>query len=174
MDTSILQPGDCILFGGKSFISRGIKWFTDSKYSHVAIYVGGGEGFCIEATEAGVEKNPVAPLMAKAACYAVRRIPNLTVEQAELMKAKAYSLIYDGYDFVQLASLGLYYGVRKIFGKAPAFLVRNAQGKMICSELFAVAALTIPLKFKKQTKLVTPDTLADTNLMTTILTMENK
>lgn len=173
MDSTSLQAGDCILFSGKGFVSRGIKFFTDSKWTHAAIYVGGGEGFVIEATAAGVEKNPLAPLLKKASAYCVRRIPDLTVEQAELMKEKAYGLIYEEYDFVQLVSLGIYYAFRKI-GISCGWLVRNAPGKMICSELYAVCALCVPLKFKSKTKLVTPAMLYETRLMTTVEEFENK
>ncbi len=173
MSSLILQPGDCILFSGKGFVSRGIMWFTSSKYSHVAMYVGGGEGYVIEATAAGVEKNKLEPLINHSSGYCVRRIPGLTVEQAELMKDKAYGLIYDKYDFVQLLSLGLYYGMRKL-GISCSWLVRNVPGKMICSELYAVCCLTIPLKFKSRTKLVTPETLHETDLMETILEVDCK
>lgn len=171
----IYQPGDCFLFSGDSFVSRGIKWFTNSEWSHVAMYVGGGEGYVIEATAAGVEKNKLDSLTKHATKYCARRIPRLTVEQSENMKTAAYSMIasQDPYDFIQLASLGLYFGIRKIFGKAPAWLVKNTKNSMICSELFAVCALTIPLKFAKQTKLVTPATLFDTDLMETVYMFES-
>lgn len=173
MPTLILHPGDCILIQGKSFVSRGIMWFTKSKYSHVAMYVGGGKGYIVEATAAGVEINKLEDLIKHSSAYAVRRIPGLTVDQAEAMKDKAYALIYDDYDFVQLASLGLYYLLRKC-GISWSLLVRSARNKMICSELFAVCCLVIPIKFKSKTKLVTPDTLYTTSLMETILEFEHK
>lgn len=140
------------------------------------MYVGGGEGYVIEATEAGIEKNPLGPLLKKANAYCVRRIPKLTVEQAELMKEKAYSLLYDQsdkYDFIQLLSLGLYYGFRKI-GITCSWLVRNNPNKMICSELFAVCCLVIPLKFKSRIKLNTPASLYETPQMETVEHVETK
>jgi len=162
----MLQPGDCILFSGKSLISRGIRWFTDSKWNHAAIYVGGGGQFVIEATAAGVEKTALKELL-KCEAVCVRRIPDLKVEDAELMKDRAYGLIYDNYDYAQIASLGIYFLFRKIGIKIP-WLVRNAKSEMICSELFAVCALVIPVRFERETKLVTPDSLYQTDKMNTM------
>lgn len=157
------QPGDVILFAGKSWISRGIEWFTDSKYSHAALYV--GNGYIIEATEAGVEKN----LLTFKGCsgHCVRRMPGLTSDAAKAIVAKAESLIYDNYDFLQLLTLGVYYGFRRL-GITWSALVANMPNKMICSELVAVSYLVVPDKFKDQTKLVTPDTLYTTSLLQTI------
>ena len=173
MDTSILQPCDVILLSGKNFISRGIKFFTDSKYSHAALYVGGGEGYVIEATAAGVEKNRLNDIIKKDSAYCVRRIPDLTVDQAEAMKAKAYSLIYEDYDVLQMLTLGVYFAFRKL-GITWSALVSNAKNRMVCSELVAVACLCIPLKFRNKTKLVTPEDLHSTDKLVTILEAEVK
>lgn len=167
MDTSILQPGDCILIGGASFISRGIKLFTGSKYSHCMMYVGGGDGFVIEAIESGVEKTPLSKAIKGATDICARRIPGLTVEQVECMKDKAYSLIYEDYDYLQIAGLAVYQALKAIGIKWMALIPSNST-KMICSELYAVCAMTIPLKFKVRAKLVTPETLASTTDMKTI------
>lgn len=173
MDLTKLQPCDVIFFSGKGFVSRGIRFFTNSEWSHVALYVGGGEGYVIEATAAGVEKNKLAPLIKHAAKWEVRRFDNLTVEEAELMKAKAYSLIYENYDFLQVLSLGVYYAFRKI-GLTWSALVANTNGKMICSELVAVCALCINRKFKSKTKLVTPKTLYDSCHLHKVYELENE
>lgn len=167
MDTKLLYPGDVILFSGTGFVSRGIKFFTNSEWSHAALYVGGGDGYIIEATQAGVEKTKMADVMLHASKICVRRYRGLTLEQVELLKDKAYSLIYDRYDYAQLLSLGVYFAFRKV-GLTWAALVRNLPGKMICSELVAVCYLTLPVKFKARTKLVTPETLGATDLLDTV------
>lgn len=167
MDTKLLQPGDVILFSGKGFISRGIKWFSNSRWSHVGLYVGGGGGYIIEATEAGVEKTALAPLVAKAQAVCVRRRAGLTVEQVEQIKDKAYGLIYDGYDFVQLLSLGIYFAFRKL-GITWSALVRNSRNRMICSELVAVCFSVLPIRFRAKTKLVTPEDLYVTKELDTV------
>jgi hypothetical protein len=167
LDLKSLIPGDCVLVGGKGIISRGIKWFTDSKYSHAAIYIGGGKNYVIEATMAGVEKNPISDLLDHAESLCIRRIPELTAEDAAAMKDKAYQLLYESYDILQFISYIPYFIFRK-FGINLPFLVFNKRNKMICSELYAVCALAAGVKFAKNVKFVTPEILYETKKMITI------
>ncbi len=160
----MLKPGDVILFQGKSFVSRGIMWFTDSEYSHAALYV--GDGYIIEATAAGVEKNRLD--FSHCSSYCIRRAEWLTDGQISRIVEKAYALIYDEYDMKQLFTLGAYYFFRKL-GITWAALVANMPNRMICSELVAVCYLTIPMVFREKTKLVTPDTLYTTTLLKTVI-----
>lgn len=155
MDTSILQPGDFILFSGKSFISRGIKFFSKSKWTHVAFFV--GNGYIIEATAAGVEKNLLAPLIKKTEAIAVMRVPNLTVEQMELMKAKAYAMLGEKYDVWQLLTFSVYFTLRKI-GIIWPLLIGDRAGEVVCSTFGAMLLMVIPLKLCKRIKQATPDT----------------
>jgi hypothetical protein len=166
MSVSPIQPGDVILFRGKSFLSRGIMAITKSKYSHAALAVSGTE--VIEATGSGVEKNALQPLLDACDAYCVRRIPGLTVEQVELIKTKAYSLICYKYDTIQLVSLGAYFAARKL-GLTWSALVADMPGRMICSELVAACMLCLPIKFAKRAKLVTPQTLAETDQLSTVI-----
>ena len=161
-----LYPCDIVLFAGKSFISRGIKLFSGSKWSHTALFL--GSGYVIEATQAGVEKNLLAPLVKKADRIAVLRIFNLTVENTELMKAKAYSLLGDKYDFLNLVTLAPYFILRKLGINAP-FLVGSKAGEVICSELVAQCAMAIPIKFAKNPKLVSPETIYRSDRVTKVL-----
>lgn len=171
LDTKLLMPGDCILVSGKGFISRGIKWFTNSKYSHVALYIGGGEGYVIEATAAGVEKNKFSSLLKGADGICIRRYPGLTIEQVELIKQKAYGLLYENYDFLQFLSMVPYFLLRKI-GITWNALLFNKRTKMICSELFGVCYYAAGILFKssmKKLKSLTPEDLySDKKLITVI------
>lgn len=38
-----VKPGDLVFVSGTDWISYIIRWVTKSKYSHMAIYIGGGE-----------------------------------------------------------------------------------------------------------------------------------
>jgi hypothetical protein len=156
MDIGSLRPGDIIFFQGKSFISRGIRAFTDSKWSHVALYV--GDGYIIEATAAGVEKNVLRPLIYRANRVAVGRIPNLTVDNQHRMIDKAYSMIGDKYDVWQLLTFSLYFAFRKI-GIIWPFLIGDKAGEVVCSALVAICCMIIPLKFGKTLKAVSPETI---------------
>lgn len=161
MSNKIFQPGelhegDFILFAGKVFISRGIEAISGSKWSHAAIYV--GNDYVIEATETGVEKNLLTPLIKQAKHIAVMRIPNLSVDDMERMKAKAYAMLGDHYDFLNLLTLAPYYLLRKL-GITCNFLVFSTPGSVICSELCAECAMVIPFLFAKLAKLVAPQTI---------------
>ena len=155
-----LHSGDMILFAGNSFISRGIKLFSGSKYSHAAQFV--GNGYVIEANQPGVEKNLLEPLIKSAAHICILRVPNLTVDNAELMKDCAYSMLSVGteYDVLNLVSLAPYFLLRKLGINAP-WLVFSAKGEVICSELCARSLINIGIKLAKQAKLVSPGLMYD-------------
>jgi hypothetical protein len=159
MSDKIFEPGelhtsDFILFAGKSFISRGIELF-DGKYSHSAQLV--GNGYIIEANQPGVEKSLLAPLIKAADHICVLRVPNLSVDDSEIMKNGAYSQMTVGtkYDFVNLVSLAPYFLLRKIGISAP-WLVWSKTGRVICSELCARDLRAINIKLAKDDKLVSP------------------
>lgn len=160
-----IHPGDVIFFKGKSFISRGIRWFTKSEWNHVALAVDGT--YIIEATAAGVERNKIELALKKCEKFMIRRIDSLTVAESELLKTKAYSLFYDNYDFLQLISMAPYFLFRRIGWNLP-FLIFNSRGKMICSELVAVCYAAAGYKFSKRLKTETPDSLSKNSLFTTM------
>jgi hypothetical protein len=155
-----LHSGDFILFAGKSFIARGIKLFSGSKWTHAAQLV--GNGYVIEANQPGVEKSLLAPLIKSASHICILRVPNLTVDNAELMKDAAYSMLSVGteYDIINLISLAPYFLLRKIGINAP-WLVWSAKGEVICSELCARSLLTICIKLASKAKLVSPGLMYD-------------
>lgn len=163
-----LEIADCVLLSGEGVSSRGIEWFTDSKYSHAAIYV--GDGKVIESTKAGVEKNKLHTLLKRADEYCIRRIPNLSLSQKRLIKNKAYSLLYTDYDTLQLISYIPYFILRKIGVDLP-WLIFNKKSKMICSELYVVCVMAggVKLCSDNNIKKITPATLYRTNKMITII-----
>lgn len=167
LPSHICQTGDCILLRGESFISKSIRKFTNSEWSHVAIYVGGGKRKTIDASLGGVRVSTIDKLMQDASAICIRRIPNLTVEEAERMKDKAYSMVYQPYDVPQFLSLGLYF-ILSALGINANWIIANGRSRYICSEAYAVCALTIPLEFADSVKQVVPETLFKTDLMNTI------
>lgn len=163
-----IYPGDIIFFRGRSFISRGIRWFTNSKWNHVGMALDGTN--LIEATAAGVEKNNLEELLKRSEKFCIRRVPDLTVEEVELMKDKAYALLYDEYDFLQFISMIPYFLLRKIGINCP-FLLFNSRDKMICSELVSVLLWTIDIKIvknMKSLKKITPEDLYKFNRLNTV------
>jgi hypothetical protein len=151
-----LQAGDVILFKDESWISRSIQWFTDSDWNHVALYV--GDGYIIEATEVGVEKN----LLKKRLKHCVRMLSlrkDLNEEARKLIIDKAHALVYEGYDFVQFICLFLYFLLRKI-GIRIRQLVLNKRTQMICSEVIYVCYLTAGIKLSEKPEIFTPQSIA--------------
>lgn len=156
-----LRPGDVILFSGESWISKSIKWFSDSEWNHVAFYV--GDGYIIESTEAGVEKNSLEKRLKHVDKLLVRRCLLVSEEEIKKMIDYAEQVIYDGYDFLQLLSLGLYFLLRKI-GIRWRLLVQNNRNRFICSELIYYLYLKIGIKIASHPELVTPQTIATSNI----------
>jgi len=139
------QPGDFILIDGKGFVSDGIEWFEGGKYSHIAVYVGGGIRGIIEAVAHGVQFSTVDVLLKRAESICVRRIPNLTVDASERMKSEAYSMLHKKYDYLQFASLGLYLLLKKV-GITWKRLIKNLPNKLICSEVAGRCAAQVPFE----------------------------
>lgn len=164
---NLFQVGDCIIISGNGFVADGIEWITSGKASHVAIYIGGGEQFVIEARMHGIEKNSVNRLFKDVNHFVVRRIPGLTVEQAEKMKEKAYSFLGKHYDFRLFSSLGAYYLLKKI-GITWNALLGNNKNEMICNELYRLCAEEAGYSFSNNPKSETPKTYLETDKLQTV------
>lgn len=167
-DTKTLHTADIVLVAGKGWISKSIMFLTDSKWSHAALYVGGGRQAVLEAVDDGVEENPFVTTAKGHTRIAIRRLPDLTVEQAEAIKAVAYKELNRPYDYVQLVTLGVYSVVRKYLGVRWSALVKNSKKSMICSELVEVAYAAAGVHFAKKDKMVTPDTLGEAENLVTV------
>ncbi|MEM3407863.1 MAG: YiiX/YebB-like N1pC/P60 family cysteine hydrolase [Nitrososphaerota archaeon] len=153
-----LKPGDIILFSGESWISKSIQWFTDSKWNHVAFYV--GDGYIIESTEVGVEKNLLKNRLKHCNELLVRRCILIQREEdINFLILKAHDMIYRGYDFLQFLGLGIYFLFRKI-GIRLRFLVPNSRQRFICSEFIYFLFLHIGIHIGKRPELVTPQSIA--------------
>lgn len=167
-DTKILHPADIVLVAGKGWLSKSIMFLTNSKWSHAALYVGGGRQAVLEAVDDGVEENPFVTTAKGHTRVAIRRLPGLTVQQAEAIKTEAYKRLNKPYDFVQLVTLGVYEVARKYLGVRWSALVKNSKRAMICSELVEVAYGAAGINFARKDKMVTPDTLADAENLVTV------
>ena len=167
-DTQALNPGDIVLVAGKGWLSKSIMFLTDSKWSHVALYIGGGRRAVLEAVDDGVEENAFATTAKGHTRIAIRRLPGLTVEQAEAIKTAAYRELNRPYDYVQLVTLGVYSLARKYLGLRWSALVKNKKRAIICSELVELAYGAAGVHFAGKDKMVTPDTLAAAENLITV------
>jgi len=104
----------CIQNKEGNFISNGIRWFTNGKVSHIAMYVGGGKNFIIEYTIGGCQHNRIQKYLKYPYKIWVRRIKDLTVDMASKIKDEAYKDIGKGYDYVAYAGYMFFQGLEKI------------------------------------------------------------
>jgi uncharacterized protein YycO len=152
-----LKVGDVLLFKGESWISKAIMWFTNSEWSHVAIYA--GDGRIYESTETGVELNVLKFRINHCERILVKRyMEPLTDSDREKMIQKATELIYENYDIWQFIGLGIYFLFRKL-GIRFSFLIPNSRRKMICSELVYVLYLAMGKKLSDNPKTFTPESI---------------
>lgn len=161
------QPGDLLFIHGDSFWSDGISWLTTKNGgpSHVAVYVGGGNRQLIGAVKHGVSLDTVDIMLKHAEHFSVRRIPDLTVERAETMKAEAYAMLGKKYDKLQFASMALYLSIRKVTGIEWTWLIKDVKGKYVCSAFAYKVCLAGGFKFVTPESRITPyDEFTDTRL----------
>jgi len=162
-----LCVGDCLITYGKGIDSYGSRWFTSFKVSHTAIYVGGGDSYVIEAVPDGVIKTRFSDFIKDKTFLCVRRIPNLTVENAEKMKSAAYDFLNTPYNFFQRISLSLYSTFRK-FGLYFPLFVRNRPSPVISSELWYDCAKAAGFRIRTVNGAVTPEVLLTTSKLATV------
>ena len=164
----MLQPCDIILVAGTSRLSRGIMLMTGSPWSHAILYVGGGRQRVIEAINgASVEANSLETALQDCSRACVRRYPGLTVEDAEIIKGKAYSMVGMDYDEEQNFGLAIYNLLRKIGIKAP-WLVANDKAKFNCSETVNIAYRAAMIVLAEAPEMETPASLGETSKLVTV------
>lgn len=84
IDESDLRSGDLLFSSSLGITSLGIRAFSASSVSHVALYL--GEGQIAEATGAGVQVISVQQALAHSDKLFALRVPDLTPDQATAMK----------------------------------------------------------------------------------------
>lgn len=161
------QPGDLLFIKGDTFWSDGISWLTSKNGgpSHVAVYVGGGKQAQIGAVKYGVSLDTVGYMLQHAKFFAIRRIPDLTVANAEKMKDAAYGLLNKKYDRWQFVTLALYLVIRKLTKFEWVWLIKDVKGKYVCSALGYKVCLAGGFKLVTPENRITPcDMFTDTRL----------
>ncbi|SQA97328.1 Uncharacterized distant relative of cell wall-associated hydrolases [Cedecea neteri] len=92
-----LRPGDLLLSSTISLTSVGIRLFSTSAVSHVAIYIGQGE--VAEAVGSGVQIVTLEEAMQHSDKLLALRFPELTPEQANSIRKFAHSKSGKGYNY---------------------------------------------------------------------------
>ncbi|HBX3987763.1 TPA: YaeF family permuted papain-like enzyme, partial [Klebsiella pneumoniae subsp. pneumoniae] len=94
---SDLRSGDLLFSSSLGVTSLGIRAFSASSVSHVALYV--GEGQVAEATGAGVQVITLQQALAHSDKLFALRVPDLTPDQATTMKSFAWQVKDSGYNY---------------------------------------------------------------------------
>ncbi|EPM5598201.1 YaeF family permuted papain-like enzyme [Citrobacter braakii] len=92
-----LKPGDLLFSSSLGVTSFGIRAFSTSSVSHVAVYLGDNE--VAEATGAGVQIISLKKAENHSDKLFALRVPNLTPQQAEEIKTFAYKIKDSGYNY---------------------------------------------------------------------------
>jgi hypothetical protein len=89
VEAAALQAGDILLTTDPTLTSASIRLMTFAPVSHAAVYIGDGQ--VVEALGSGVRVRDFEELQAEATVVLVLRYPELTAEQATLIREYAVS-----------------------------------------------------------------------------------
>jgi uncharacterized protein YycO len=98
LEPEVLQPGDILLTSEPTLTSASIRLMTFAPVSHAAVYV--GDRRVVEAVHSGVRVRDLEEILAEAAMVLVLRYPELTAEQAVLIKEYAVNKSGAGFNFL--------------------------------------------------------------------------
>jgi hypothetical protein len=148
-----IETGDLILTSGRGIYARGIQWFTESKYNHVAIAL--DSNLLIEA-KWHVEINPIKDYNE----FDVYRLKS-GLSDMEKQKMRNYLIQMHGTDYDVFQIFG--YIVQALFGGENMF---NNPKNVICSELgdYAYSILGYDILPEVRKGDITPDQTAESEL----------
>ena len=93
-----LRPGDILLTSAPSLRAAGIQLFTFAPVSHAAVYIGDGE--IVEAVMPSVRARGIKEVLKEETVVLVLRHPELTEEQARLIREYALSKSGTGFNLL--------------------------------------------------------------------------
>jgi hypothetical protein len=143
-----LQPGDVLLVEGKGRISAGIKYLTQSTWSHSALYVGAIAGAASSGephvlVEANIDEGVVSAPLSKYLHCQTRICRPVGLSRADCEKVCRYASdrIGLGYDFKNVIDLMRYLLPWPVtcWSRQPIALGSGDASRTICSSLIAQA-----------------------------------
>lgn len=133
MNPTNLKTGDVLHCSGKRILSRLIKWFTRSKFSHSALFIEiWGQPYVIDAQDDGVNLRPWKAWNDKYGYDITAMRSSVEFDSKEFAKRSMIKIGHTGYDFV---SLLIRQPIRIIFDTW--HVKKNESEKMFCSEYVA-------------------------------------
>jgi uncharacterized protein YycO len=98
LETEVLRPGDILLTSEPTLISASIRLMTFAPVSHAAVYVGDRQ--VVEAVGSGVRVRDLDEILGEATMVLVLRYPELTAEEATLIREYAVNKSGVGFSFL--------------------------------------------------------------------------
>jgi uncharacterized protein YycO len=98
LEPEALRPGDILLTSSPSIQAAGIQLLTLAPVSHAAVYIGGGE--IVEAVMPNVRSRSIEDVRKHETVAVVLRHPDLTGEQARLIREYALGKSGTGFSFL--------------------------------------------------------------------------
>ena len=96
-----LRAGDILLSAEDTLRSAGIQLVTFAPVSHAAVYV--GDGMVVEAVGGGVQTRTVAQLLEEETVILALRVPELSAEQAQGVRASAMRKVGRRFNYAGVA-----------------------------------------------------------------------
>lgn len=110
LESEVLQSGDILLTSVPTLASAGIRLMTFAPVSHAAVYIGDRQ--VVEAVRSGVRVRDIEETLAEEAVVLVLRYPELTAEQAALIKEYAVKKAGAGFNFLGI-TLGIPFSINR-------------------------------------------------------------
>jgi uncharacterized protein YycO len=155
-----LKSGDLVFMSSSHWKARLVKWWTNSRFSHVAIvYKFGGRVFLIEAVLSGVRIYPLSNVKQE---YTLVQVDPLDFTA----EAEAYALKHIGDEYSQVQAV-----------LAGAGMLNGVDDRWVCSELglsiLERCKFTFMLKAKLRTSAKTPQAIFDAVSSQKVLQISN-
>ncbi|AEO93471.1 enoyl-CoA hydratase/carnithine racemase-like [Bacillus phage G] len=144
-----LQPGDIVLIRGKSFISKFVRFFTKSEYTHAAMMI--SERHMIEANF-NKKVNIVNFKYNPETMEIYRYKEDLTKEQQIVIVQSSYEMLNKYYDYLQV----IFYMIEYFIGKRYDRMF-NLQSFIICSEIIDRAYSEIEINLVEKSNMTPGD-----------------
>lgn len=131
------KRGDILFVKTYDFVGPIIQKFTHSDFNHCAIFI--DSNTVVEARPSGIKKTPWTNFLERykkhQIQYAIGEVKEITPENIDKMVEFAVSKIGKGYDFLQVATIGLWIAM----GWYTKYPLADVKWAWSCSELVAEA-----------------------------------
>lgn len=153
LDETVLEPGDILLSSEKSVVSKTVRKFTNSDFSHAMLYVGNGS--YIHSDQKGVHANNIQ-----------RSLFHLQ-KNIKILRVKKNNCVAKACEFSR-TQIGKEYALKDAIKTKNPIVNKSANNKQFCSRLVAQAYEYAGLQLVGDSGFCTPQELDDSEHTFTI------